>query len=79
MYGSVIEQVVWQTGTKQELQELCKTAGLIADIKSIWLVWLVHESRRNETSPAWEIFERKWAGRRIVGKPRLGMMWESWK
>jgi len=49
------------------------------DIKRKWLVWLVHVSRRNETSVPGEIFERKWAGRKNVGRPRLRMIWESWK
>jgi hypothetical protein len=58
------------------LQELYKTSDLIVDIKR---KWLVHVSRRNETRVPEDIFERKWAGGKDVGRPRLRMIWESWK
>jgi hypothetical protein len=54
---------------------LYKTSELIVDIKRKWLVWLVHVSRRNETSVAGAIFERKWPGKKNVGRPILRMMW----
>jgi hypothetical protein len=57
---------------------LYKTSYLIEDFKRKWLVWLVHVSRRNETSVPGDIFERKWAGRKNVGRPRLRMIWEIW-
>jgi hypothetical protein len=33
MYGQLVEQGIWRRRTDQELREVCKNLGIVADIK----------------------------------------------
>jgi len=35
-YGPVVEQEIWKVWTDQELRELCKCLGIVADIGMDW-------------------------------------------
>jgi hypothetical protein len=57
IYGPVIEQGIWRMRTNQELRELYKELGIVADNKQKRLECTVHVVRMDKGRTVKKIFE----------------------